>query len=870
MLFLLRLVAVDFYEGCLLSKPGKQAARRRMGKYATFALCAWLLSVSCPGWVKPLQSRLAPGPGNISITPYLRNTAQFGPFAPGTLDHPLFHSSYTGEPGRVVAHTKYGDISAQDFYLWLIMREGPHRAYLLEAYDKSRTPADRESLANAIRVEIDEYVFTNYIVPEIMGNAPCDGVAAVKEQIYLLPAYQLAYIKSLLEPTLCVLPADRVKYLQEHKTEILRPETFRTRYIFKASGEADPLDDQDATEQEMNEIREEIVTGKISFSEAARSHSEAPSAERGGEIPAFKTGELFFFYEEAAAGLQPGEVSHVFRGPRGYYMVQLLEAQPADEPNLADPVQAQKVEEALTRQILREAYDWDLRSLLQLNRRPKYHNQLWDLLEDCDPVAQLCDFEITKQQLRDAFPEIEGDDLRLRKGLVETWLKTIVERSAMALEVKDHGKESDPWLQRGRWMAANLVRRDGYVDKLRCSLEINEPAVRRFWAEHPRLFTPLAVKRLIRVTMAPLNTAPLPSQTRDELHRILVQAGGGAPTVAVVREKLQPEEISAGHVVRESFRQTEKLFQALEEDAPSTTEPQAEILPEIEPAEKPVNAGVMIPGLKALPSPGQVTSGTLAELRGGGTSEPPQGGGCVPLSSGVAPPPVEKVLSPGTLVHEDTAEMVPPRAVTRPSGSYDKVYAAPSSAEEVELIHGNWRAASIQAPPGPDCKPLPASSVAPAVAPGLQLQRAPNENKQLVPPETSNYPFNPDWFFARIDPTNLRAVVKSYISSDFVLKYDDLGYVYTEDVAAVPPGIEAVPVGAFSNPYIVNNQAVSYYVEDARTVEKPPFEKIKTHAYSTYEQVQTDKELQRSFKDRVSGAGISYTFEQHSASTAQK
>jgi hypothetical protein len=797
----------------------------------------------------------------------------YAPVSPGTKDHPLFHTSYTGEPDRVVAHTKYGDISAQDFYLWLLMREGPHRAYLLQSFDKARTESDKEAIARAIQGEIDEYVFTNFIIPKIMGNTPCDGVAAIKESIYALPAYQLAYIKSVIEPTLCVLPADRVKYIQEHKQDVLEPERFRTRYIFMASGETDTLEQQDAVEDEMRQLRDDIVAGKLSFSDAAKAHSQAPSASRGGEIPPFKTGELFFFYEDAASTLKPGEVSNVFRGPRGFYMVQLIEAMKPDEPNLLDPAQAAKVEEGLTRQILREAYDWDLRSMLVKSRWPKFRNQVWDLLDECDPVAEVCDFELTKQQFRDAFPEIEGDDLRFRGPLADAWLHTIVERAAMAQEVRALGKENEPYVQRGRWMAANMVRRDGYIDRIRCGLDVNESLVRAFWADNPRLFTPLALKRLIRVTLAPLNTAPLPSQTRDELQRVLVDAGGGAPTVAVVREKLQPEEIGSHNVVQESLQQTEQVFKALEEDAPATTSSQESApLPQVAASydSGPTTRTVMIPDLAPLPPPGSVTTTTLVSLRGGGISEPAQGGGCVPLNINVVPPPLEKDPLPGLLEDDDSAELVPPRDLTRPAGFKARVYSAPSAARVIEKQSENWHSPMVLQPGGPDCRPMPRCDVAPAIPPGLELQRAPNENKQLVPPETSNYPFNPDWFYARIDFTKLREMVQSYVSSDFLMKYDDLGYVYVEDIPSIPPGVEAVPAGAFSKPYLVNNSAVAYYVENARTVEKPPFDQIKTQAYATYREVQTDKALNRAYKDEIGSANITYTFQEHGSSKSEK
>jgi len=861
------------------SRLYKESRRRKVTRrIAKFALCVFLFTPAMDVAAQSRAARYMPTVGSIGTTLRLRRTV-IGPASPATNNHPLFHTSYMGEPDRVVARTAYGNVTARDLYVWLIMREGPHAPYLLESYDKARTQSEKKSIAKAIQDEIDEYVFTNFVVPKVMGNTPCDGTAAVKEELYTLPIYQLAYIKHVIEPMLCVLPADRVKYLQEHKAEITPPDRWRTRYIFMATDFEDPLEEQDAVDQQMTALRDQIVAGEITFAEAARQHSQAPSAGNGGEIPPIRRGELFFFYEDAAAALQPGEVSPIFRGPRGLYMVQLIDVLPGEAPNLDDPQQAMKVDEALTRQILREAYDWDFRSMLIRQRRPVYRHANWDLLDDCDPVAEVCDFELTKQQLREAFPEIERDDLKLRRALVNTWVHTIIERAVMRQEVRNLGRDGDEIIQRGRWMAANLVRRDGFVDRLRCGLDVSEGKVREFWNSHPELATPLAVKRLIRLTLTPLNTAPLPEQTNEELERVLVEAGGGAPTVAL-RPGHVVKHVSSRRVVEETLLQTEEVFQALEDDTPETTT-SSELLPLSEPAslsgnvameidDAPVTSTVMIPGLEPLPAPGAVTTTTLVEARGGGTSDPPAGGGCVPLTVRVAPPPHNEVPLPGLVDEEQNPQFVPPRLpASRPAGAVARTYSSPGAMEPVPNDSANWSGDTVIRP----AEPVPPHAivnypVAPAIGPALELERAPNENGQLPPPPTSNYAYNPDWFYARLDLTVIRDLVKNYLSSDFVLRFQDLGYVYVEDHPEIPARVDAVPTGAFSRPVLLDNQAVAYYVEDSRRPAKPAFDEIKTQAYATYTQVQLDKSLQSAYRTEMGKAAVNYTFEVDAASLA--
>src|SRR5690606_17495480 len=116
-------------------------------------------------------------------------------------------------------------------------------------------------------------------------------------------------------------------------------------------------------------------------------------------------------------------------------------------------------------------------------------------------------------------------------------------------------------LERARWMAGNIIRRDAWTDQLRSTLPISEQLVRNFWEKNPDLFTPLALKRVIRLTMAPSNTAPLPAQTRMEMEKVLAGASGQPVTVPITKHVVQDEE-RAG-LVQDSFARTEQAFQML-------------------------------------------------------------------------------------------------------------------------------------------------------------------------------------------------------------------------------------------------------------------------------------------------------------------
>lgn len=457
-------------------------------------------------------------------------------------EHPQFESPYLGEEDRIVANTAYGPVTARDLYLYLVLAERPVPANLLEQYDESKLPTEREEMAADLREEIQEYVFTNLALPRETPPPPCHEIGAWKEYLYGLPGYQLVYLDKVVRPCVQILPADRVKYLQEFKHAIAQPERWRVRYIFMASNPADSIEERDAVRDTLEGVRQRVADGEIKFADAARQHSQASSASNGGEIPPFGKSELFFRIEEEAATLEPGGVSEVFAGPGGYYMVQLLETIPAEEPSLDNPEHARRVDRGLAAQVLRGQFQFEFDKVLKKKVLVAYSNR-WDERFDDDIIAEVGDFKMSKQQFQDFFPEIESDDLKRRDELIALPMRHILEREAMAQTVRECGFEGDPLLQRMKVMAANRARRICFVEQIYCNLSVDEAQIRRFWADNPSLFTPLPMKRVVRLTMRPVNIAPTPEQALEELEIVMA---GMAGLDGTTRGGGEPAAVAAG------------------------------------------------------------------------------------------------------------------------------------------------------------------------------------------------------------------------------------------------------------------------------------------------------------------------------------
>lgn len=83
---------------------------------------------------------------------------------------------------------------------------------------------------------------------------------------------------------------------------------------------------KDAVRNRLNEIREQIINGEVSFAEMARKHSEDPgSAANGGELGFWKRGELAPEYEATSLKMRPGDISRPVETQFGFHIIQLIE-----------------------------------------------------------------------------------------------------------------------------------------------------------------------------------------------------------------------------------------------------------------------------------------------------------------------------------------------------------------------------------------------------------------------------------------------------------------------------------------------------------------------------------------------------------------
>ena len=134
-------------------------------------------------------------------------------------------------------------------------------------------------------------------------------------------------------------------------------------------------------EEEVSKILEEVNADPDNFGELAKQYSDGPSGPDGGDLGFFGRGQMTQVFEEAAFGMEKGEVSDVVETEFGYHIIKTTDKKGGEETvnvqllRLADMENnRQKLEEAMVKT---EPYD-----VTSEEEEYNYHEIFFDLTPD--------------------------------------------------------------------------------------------------------------------------------------------------------------------------------------------------------------------------------------------------------------------------------------------------------------------------------------------------------------------------------------------------------------------------------------------------------------------------------------------------------
>lgn len=118
------------------------------------------------------------------------------------------------------------------------------------------------------------------------------------------------------------------EYFDQHRRQLDGTRLSGAQIVKTVSADASEADWKSA-ESLLMEVRRKIASGETSFAEAARRHSDSPSADRGGDLGRFEFhGRIAPEMARIAFSLKPGEVSEVFRSRFGVHLLTVTDEIP--------------------------------------------------------------------------------------------------------------------------------------------------------------------------------------------------------------------------------------------------------------------------------------------------------------------------------------------------------------------------------------------------------------------------------------------------------------------------------------------------------------------------------------------------------------
>ena len=101
------------------------------------------------------------------------------------------------------------------------------------------------------------------------------------------------------------------EYYEANPKKCKKEETVQAKHIL--------VEDED----KCTDILNSIVSGEISFEEAAKQHSTCPSGQQGGDLGEFGHGQMVKEFDEAAFAAEPGKVVGPVKTQFGYHLIRV-------------------------------------------------------------------------------------------------------------------------------------------------------------------------------------------------------------------------------------------------------------------------------------------------------------------------------------------------------------------------------------------------------------------------------------------------------------------------------------------------------------------------------------------------------------------
>jgi hypothetical protein len=351
----------------------------------------------------------------------------------------------------VLAETPDGPISAWDLALFDQMTDKALDAVPLEALIDPNARAS-ERYRKAIRGAIERMAVGQALAKQADAWAPPED--ALRALGY--PAAEAAWLEWKVAPQVKVEEADVDWYYLEHASDYMRQRQAQARYIYK---KADVKDAQAMARARalLENLAGQAREGKLDFAEAARRNSDARSGVEGGLLPPFYEGTYFPVFEQQAFGLErPGQISQVFEGPGGLYVMQLVRSYPTRNITV-DEVRGE-IRNKLAHEHVKYYYEYASGKLKE-DGYVRDFSHWWPYLDPDAPVAIVGTARLERRDFLRFFGNPTNDrDYSVQWNVIGDGAGAWVEGELIEQDLKDGKQARHRWENRARALATVVLR----------------------------------------------------------------------------------------------------------------------------------------------------------------------------------------------------------------------------------------------------------------------------------------------------------------------------------------------------------------------------------------------------------------------------
>ncbi len=375
---------------------------------------------------------------------------------PAPVNPLLSDQLYDASANATLATCKLDAVGELDLLLFNMMTEDMRPCAWAELRNESDALAKIE-LHERLQAQISDYCYRL----SIAGDAAARGGLSPFERLLVraleYPVWEFVWLDRALRPSLKIGVGDERLYYHDHPKEFASPRRAQVRHIFRRLDKADSEETVRGEETLMLELRRFLKENPEEFASAARQYSHAPSFADGGLIAPFEEGDFFPDFEKAAFDLlAAGQISDVIRGPKGLFLIQMVDLD-LPTPTPLEEVRPQ-IRKALAIKQLRALFRLELNRLRIEGKYDRHRFNYWDKLLDSSVVFSMGDFELTKGDFWRIYPGIVGPSGKRNPDEFIYRVFRLLEFELIREDVIRRGLDSDLRLARAREIAEMIVR----------------------------------------------------------------------------------------------------------------------------------------------------------------------------------------------------------------------------------------------------------------------------------------------------------------------------------------------------------------------------------------------------------------------------